>query len=609
MKRRVWLLVLIFIAAFSAKAQNDTVLFSAPGGFYEESFALQLLNVNTSYHIRYTTNGNRPTAQSPRYTEPLVLDGRNYSHSDIYTIVNCPGPDFFLPDSIRHCIVIRAAVFDESDSCVSRVTTQSYFIRALGCDTHGLPAVSLCADSLDLFGFEEGIFVPGINFNPQNPYSTGNYFMKGREWERLCNFEFYEADDNAGVNQQLGLRTHGKQSRWRSHKGYSLYAREEYGKKRIQYKFFDTTPMEKFKRLTLRPYSSTWNGAGCQDYLCNRIVQPLDVETLSSRPCVLFINGEYWGVYYIEEKPDKHYLKDYLDVNEDSVTIIKEWCEVECGSGDNFNALFAWMEQADLSDEEQYDYAAAHIDIGNFIDYYIFEIFAMNHDWPATNLRCWQEGEGKWRWIFYDGDGCLFDHNDFNAFANATFEGEAVWPTNSRATLFFRRLLENEGFKLQFSNRFNHLAATTFAYQNTKPYFDFIYQTLQPEVPNQIERFNYPHSMANWENFSMPEIHTFLMSRPDQVIAELNEYLSVEEPSVFIVQCFPNPFTDEIRIRLDSDDFGAKGVAIYDLMGRKVFDQPCCLAKGHSEITLYPNLTSGVYVLKLGDHAQRIVRY
>ena len=107
----------------------------------------------------------------------------------------------------------------------------------------------------------------------------------------------------------------------------------------------------------------------------------------------------------------------------------------------------------------------------------------------------------------------------------------------------------------------------------------------------------------------MPEIHTFLMSRPDQVIAELNEYLSVEEPSVFIVQCFPNPFTDEIRIRLDSDDFGAKGVAIYDLMGRKVFDQPCCLAKGHSEITLYPNLTSGVYVLKLGDHAQRIVRY
>ena len=608
MRKYLCFIVFVLFAVFSAKAQNDTILFSTHGGFYDDVFALEMFNYNPQNHIRYTVNGNRPTAQSSIYVEPLVLDERNYSHSDIYTIVNCPEPDFFLPDSVRHCIVIRAAVFDANDSCVSKVVTNSFFIKALGCDTHGLPAISLCADSLDLFGYEEGILVPGVNFNPQNPYATGNYFMKGLEWERLCNFEFFEADDNAGVNQQLGLRTHGKQSRWRSHKGYSLYAREEYGKKRIRYKFFETSPMEKFKHLTLRPYSSSWNGAGCEDYLCNRIVQPLDVEALSSRPCVLFINGEYWGVYYLEEKPDEHYLKDYLGVNEDSVTIIKEWYEVECGSGDNFDALFAWMEQADLSDEEQYDYAAAHIDIDNFIDYFIFEIYAMNHDWPATNLRCWQEGEGKWRWIFYDGDGCFFDHNNFDAFANATYEGEPAWPTSGRATLFFRRLLENDGFKLQFCDRFNQLAATTFAYHNTKPYFDYIYQTLQPEVPNQVERFNFPHAITTWENYCMPVVHNFLMLRPEQVIGELNEYLSVEEPSVFAAQCFPNPFTNEIRIGIDSKDFGAKGVAIYDMMGRKVYDQPCCLTKGHNEITLYPNLTPGVYVLKLGSLSIKVVR-
>lgn len=608
MRRGLWFLGLILLAVVTAQAQTDSVQFSAPGGFYEEGFALQLRNANPQNHIRYTLNGNCPTSQSARYETPLLMDFGLYSRSDIYTIVNCPQPDFYQPDSIRHCIVIRAAVFDESDNCISRVKTCSYFIGTLGCDTHGLPVVSLCADSLDLFGYEEGIFVPGVHFDPLHPYSTGNYFMKGQDWERPCNFEFYEVDDNAGVNQQLGLRTHGKQSRWRSHKGYSLYAREEYGKKRIRYRFFETTPMEKFKHLTLRPYSSTWNGAGCEDYLCNRIAQSLDIETLSSRPCVLFINGEYWGVYYLEEKPDEHYLEDYLDVDKDQVNIIKEWHEVECGNGDNFDALYAWMEQADLSDDEQYSYAEAHIDIANFIDYFVFEIFAMNRDWPATNLRCWQENEGKWRWIFYDGDGCLVDQGDFDAFANATYVGEPAWPSSSRATLFFRRLLENNGFKSQFCNRFNQLAATTFAYHNTKPYFDYIYHVLQPEVPNQIERFNRPHTLSSWENYCMPVVHYFLMQRPDQVINEMNDFMSINEPSVYVAECYPNPFVDELRITIDSEGLGAKVVTIYDLLGRMVYEQPCCLLEGRNGLTLYPQLPSGLYVLKVGVHTQRILK-
>ena len=587
---------------------QDTVMFSARGGFYEDVFALQLDCQNPQNHIRYTTNGNRPTAQSPLYEAPLVLDYSKYSRSDIYTIVNCPEPDFFLPDSIRHCIVIRAAVFDENDSCVSQVTTNSYFIGALGCDTHGLPAVSVCADSLDLFDYEEGIFVPGIHFDSLNPYATGNYFMKGREWERLTNVEFYELDGNGGFNQQLGLRTHGKQSRWRRQKGYSLYAREEYGKKRIHYRLFETTPLESFKRLTLRPYMSAWNGSGCKDYLCNRIVEPLDVESLSSRPCVLFINGEYWGIYYVEEKPDEHYLADHLGVDKDHVTIIKEWVETECGDPANFNALYAWMAQADLSDEEQYAYAEAQIDIHSFIDYFIFEIFVENLDWPATNLRCWQEGDGKWRWIFYDGDGCL-EEQGFDAFANAVYEGDATWPSSRRATLFFRKLLENDHFKEQFASRFNELAVTVFDYQNTKPFFDYIKQALRFEVPNQTERFNSPSSFSTWEWYCMAVINAFLSSRPSAILEQMNEFLSVEEPTVAVLQCFPNPFTEEIHINMASDVFGAKGIGIYDMMGREVFSVPCLVTEGQNEITLYPKLSPGIYVLKVGNHTQRIVKY
>ena len=184
MKNR-WAFVLwILLASISGYAQNDTVVFSAPGGFYENVFQLELFNYFPQNHIRYTTNGNHPTAQSPLYEEPLLLDSSKYTTANIYTIIDCPDTEFYLSDSVQHCIVIRAAVFDENDSCISKVKTNSYFIRALGCDTHGLPAVSLCADSLDLFDYYRGIFVPGAWQSPSMPLWTGNYYGKGREWER-----------------------------------------------------------------------------------------------------------------------------------------------------------------------------------------------------------------------------------------------------------------------------------------------------------------------------------------------------------------------------------------------------------------------------------------
>lgn len=485
--------------------------------------------------------------------------------------------------------------------------TNSYFINALGCDTHGLPAVSLCADSLDLFDFETGIFVPGIHFDSLDPYFTGNYFMRGREWERLSNIEFYELD-NHGINQQVGLRTHGKSARWQNQKGFSIYAREEYGNKRIKYKFFDNIPISNFKRLTLKPYASAWNGSGCKDYISNRIAQHLNVEFMASRPSVLFINGEYCGVYYVEEKPDERFLEDHFDVDKEDVNIIKSWSEADYGTMYNYNALFEWMQQADLKDVEQYAYAEAHIDMENFIDYYILELFTANLDWPASNTRMWQVNNGKWRWIFYDGDACL-EAMDYDVFANATYDGDAWYPSSRKATLFFRRLLENEQFKAQFAMRFNELAFSVFAYQNTKPYFDYIKEALQDEVPNQIERYGIPVSYGTWVYYCMTVIDDFLMNRSDNIISALNDFISIEEPVVKVFQCFPNPSSGDIHVSFESDAFGAAEISIYDLMGRKVFSLPYLVTEGGNEIVINPNLTAGVYVLKAGNLSQRIVRY
>lgn len=432
--------------------------------------------------------------------------------------------------------------------------------------------------------------------------------MKGREWERLSNIEFYEFD-NTGINQLVGLRTHGKQSRWRSQKGMNIFAREEYGNKRLRHRFFETIPLDNFKHLSLKPYMSSWNGSGCKDYITGRMAEHLDVESLASRPLVLFLNGEYWGVYYISEKPDERFLEDHYGIDIEAVSIINIWYELECGILNGYYSIYTWLETADLSDDEQYAYAEAHIDIANFIDYYVLELFANNADWPAYNVRMWQLGNGKWRWIFFDGDACL-EYMDFDVFANAVYDGDNGYPSNRIATLFFRRLLENAQFRLRFQQRFNELVSTVFAYENTKPYFDYIKLKLQPEVPNQMERFGSPpSSMAEWELYCMGVIDQFLRERPVEILEELNDFLTIEEPQVAGFQCFPNPSSNEIHLFFDGEAFGKGEIAIYDLIGRKVFAQSVTWDSGFNEITLNPDLQAGVYVLKMGSHTEKIIRY
>ena len=260
------------------------------------------------------------------------MDGRQYSHSDIYTIQISPDNLVFVPDSVRHCIVIRAAVFDENDSCVSQVVTNSYFIKALGCDTHGLPAVSLCADSLDLFDYERGIMVPGVFFDPDDSEHTGNYYQKGLEWERLVNVEFYDFGGNNGVNQPCGLRAHGNRARRYPQKGLKIYAREEYGKKRFKYRFFETTPVNDFKHLVIKSFSSLYPFSGVQDYICTQMALSIGLEAGHSRPVVLFINGEYWGIYFLQEKMDARYLEDHFGIPVERPYIVGNWSGYsECG--------------------------------------------------------------------------------------------------------------------------------------------------------------------------------------------------------------------------------------------------------------------------------------
>jgi hypothetical protein len=606
--RNQHILFLAILLVFSGAlfAQNNEVQISPKGGVYADAFPVTISCSNSSLQIRYTLNGANPDKNSALYSAPFMLSNSLKSRSDIYKIHISPDDEFYLPDSVTKGIVIRAAAFDNAGNRVSPTVTQSYFITSLGCEIHGLPVVSICADSLSLFAHDTGILVPGVFLDPENPEWTGNYYEEGRDWERRCNVEYY-AIGNEGFNQQAGLRTHGGNARRNQQKGLKIYAREEYGKKRFKYKIFDDLNINNFKRLVFKPFKTAWTEAGLQNYLSYFMAKELNLDVLATRPVVLFLNGEYWGIYFIQEKPDERYLENHYYIDPDSPDIISSWLGFfEEGDNTNFNELMAFVRSADLSDENEYRHLSELIDIDNFIDYQILEIFASNYDWPANNMRCWQAEGYPWRWFFFDCDAC-FGNSSYDFYEQATDVSDDVWPSNATSTLLFRSLLKNETFNQKFIDRLKSLIHNNLAYKNTKPQLTSAINQLQDEISHQVERFQFPQSFEEWEE-QCNLIDAFLRDREETFWQQTCNLFVLNNDSITELTCYPNPVPsgETINITVKSETGNITTIDVYDLNGNYVYCQNIFLQKGGNRLKLNLGNRKGMYIIKVGKETCKV---
>lgn len=580
-------------------AQSDGVTFSHQGGFYEESFNLSL-SCSAGRHIRYTTNGSAPTANnSTLYVDSLFLNENFYSKSNIHTVVNTIPSAFYAVENVKRSIIIRAAAFDANDSCVSPVVTQTYLIRSLGCDLHGLPVLSIVADSLDLFDYETGIFIPGIYYDPADSIHTGNFHQTGREWERQTNVEFYETD-NSGINQQCGLRMHGGASRWYQQKGMKLYAREEYGKKRFKHKFFGNNEIANVKRLILHPFRcSNWLQTGAQDYLAHRVAGNLDIDILGVRQVVVFVNGEYWGIYTLEESPDQRYVEDHYNIDLESVNLIKWWEVEQYGDISEWADFYNWMRyEADLNIAADSARAFTQLDMNDFVDYMLFGTFSANLDWPQNNVMLWQSANGKpFRFILYDGDGC-FTKVKYKALENAIHQGG-----NS---VIFKRMLTNAYFKQLMKDRFLALKETCFSYEAMRPYLDDYKNAVEGEIADQAERFGFPWHYWRWRS-DMDTVDVFLRNRCAVFEQELFDFMSVEETENHSFTIYPNPSLGDFSVVIYSDAATVFPIELFDMMGRRVFVENKSLQFGENILYLHTDLPSGLYLIKVASMIERII--
>jgi len=595
---------------------KDVVVFSQPGGVYPSAFELTLRCLDPKNRMFFTLDGSIPSASSNEYTEPLLLDNSLTSPADIAWIQIAPVERFKEPRApVRKCILIRAAVFNRNSERISEVETHSYFIKELGVDHYNLPVVSISAEYEDLFDEVTGIMVPGIHWDPTDPFWTGNYFHRGSNWERKIYIEYFEPDNTLGFRQQVGLRIHGGGTRTLQQKSLRLYARSEYGRNTIDHKFFDDRETASFKRLILRSFVSSSSLAGTEDHISSVLSSSMNMEWLASRPVVLYLNGEYWGVYFLHERFDERYLDEYFELPEEGVDIIANWLgDVDQGDAVDYWNLYRFIAENDLSTPSNYETVARWIDIDCFIDYQLLEIFCANEDWPANNMKLWRprSDDGKWRWTFFDGDA-TFLNVDFPGFEVAMNTSHDPWPTNARSTLFLRKLLMNEDFAQRFFDRLEYLLNNELTYENTSVVWRSITAEIRNDIQNMYERFSLPH-YDYWLHVSN-NIHHFLRFRPCAMEEQAYELFDrtilippclpltipiSDEATPFILDgsVYPNPSNGMFTLALNATIDEKATFCLLDILGRRVLLRDDMIFKGdNSFIFNGRTLSPGMYLI------------
>lgn len=530
-----------------AEATKDRPLaFSNYTGVYEKEFYLTMDAYEEGAEIYYTLDGSNPKVSETtvKYGDAVLVESREnadnvvsavdpvlFSGSFNYTSKNTFKCEIDAPENsaVDKCTVIRA-VAKYADGTFSEEVSATYFIGTMeehikglaeSCKAAGtsLAVVSITADYDDFFSEKNGIYMKGKIFEgalKQYIVQNGgvwdgetarsldaNYKRKGRDWEKEVRVSFMECTPEGlteVVAQNCGVRIQGNYSRSDLQKGLRLYAREEYGKKNFKYPFFgedyvniNGETMDKFKTLVLR------NGGNCaftskfNDAFWQSLVTELDCGTQKSRPCVVYLNGEYWGLYVLQEDYTDNHMENLYGVDNNDVVIYKGDAEAlalgykldegEIPEGEDetyyFKELLAFFDNhADLAAESDYIEFCKLVDPQSVLDYFAVQCWINNKwDWPGKNWSMWKTitsdgaedsyGDGRWRFLFYDVEfGGVSGASDAktNTIKEDNYKPEGLldFDTDNPAVLCFAYLMTNADFRNKFNQTLSGLSEGVF---------------------------------------------------------------------------------------------------------------------------------------------------
>ena len=586
---------------------QNVVSFSKDGGFYSNNINLLLNQNSPDAIILYTTDGSQPNPQSlngltysfkQNFFDSIFLNEKYQSYkykkaikikkdkksndrltqksSTIYAA------DYFPNKNVFKGVIIRAGAFINGEQ-IGNSKTQTYFITEEGRDKYKLPVIALSIEDKYLYDFRLGIYNAGeiaqkwftTTTNKNIPYwhMPANYWKTGRENEIIGNLEFFPINEkHAALNQKVGIRLHGGiGSKFSPNKSFRLYARNSYGNKNFNYDFFNSGKNTEHKRLILRNSGDDNGESLIRDICIQNIAQDMNIITQKSSQSVLFINGEFWGIYNLRERFDQHYFEQHFDIKEKQLDYISNQ-ELKSGSRMHYDSTIQFIINNDITLDTNYEFIKKRIDIDNFIDYNIINIYANNWDWPGNNNEFFRNNsnthydtentihDGKWRWVLKDTD-YGFDlyspylqkfHLQRFAFANnmmihATAAGKQTWHNPDWSTFLLRNLLKNSNFRTDFLSRFEFHLEHTFSPDRVINIIDSLAGNIRPHIIEHFDRWT-DNSVGKW-HVNIDLMRHFANLRPCALKYMIVDYFAIE-PNFFakdICDCKESEISGDIR--------------------------------------------------------------
>jgi hypothetical protein len=567
---RILTLIVICTISVADSLHGQTTILSHESGFYTSNFFVTITPAVPGAQVRYTINGSAPTTSSTLYASALLMTNRSSQPNGISLI---PTNDLDPNDMayregwkppqglVAKANIIRARSFFAGEP-VGDVVSATYFVFPEGQDRYSMPIFSIMGNPDDFFSDETGIYVKGNN---------NNYFQSGVSWERPVFIQMWEDDGTLAISQNGGVRLHGNTTRTRARKSLRLYAKSEYGESWFNHRLFPDKPVQRYKRFILRNGGNDWSEAIFRDDFMTSLIRGSNTEVQYSRPAIVFLNGEYWGVHMIRDRFDERHIETHYGIEEDEMTMIDNNAVfdegVESGVA-HYQALIDYIKTRSMAVPANWQHVQQQMDVNSFIDHFVSNVYFGNTDWPGNNQKMWRKNvayspnapvghDGRWRWMTYDTDfgfGLNFHYvpgvNEGPVFNSMSLISTISnnWPNYTWSTEIFRALSINTEFKRMFVNRMQDLLNTSFKSDHVVLRIADIKNQFDPEMNEHIARWGWPLTKTAWTN-EVQRMVNYGQTRTEIVRNHVRLHFMMEQPAILRVN---NRDVDNGVVRVNS---------------------------------------------------------
>ncbi len=418
--------------------------------------------------IYYTTNGSDPTTASAVYNGPIHLSGTT---------------------QIRAIAAVNGKL-------TSEIATYTYLLS----ENHTLPVVCVALD----------------------PQKLNILYNNNGRMEYDSHAEYYGPEGNFESDCMITLHGAASRTAW-DKKSFKIVFRDRYGGD-IRFDLFGQGITE-FHSLNLRGGDSV-GMITYREPLSAEVAERVAVTepfTLDSRFCILYVNGQYWGIYTLREAYSRKYVESHTGTDEDLVSISR--APVKYKYQPELYDLFMFATSNDMTDPVNYNYVADRLDLVSFAQWLCLETYFNNID-PTGNIRYVQgtQPDSKWRTMFFDLDIAMTNQEA------SIFEALGMGHRPSQVGNMLRNLLRNEDFRRIFLETASGLYRNGLRHELLVEIFDRMVAELAPEMDRNLARWG--ESPAIYDKNVEWQRNMFVQRRDDSFQVFVQAYSEADDATM-----------------------------------------------------------------------------